>query len=84
MSSSLKISTRPLFVLLASGSTSYYPLPARENDPADLVKDWQEKCPELFKRKVYNLTGLDIYHIKLGGLPVFGVHYIVQGAYERS
>ncbi len=23
------------------------------------LKDWQEKCPERFKRKVYNLTGLD-------------------------
>ncbi len=25
----------------------------------DWQQDWQERCPELFKRKVYNLTGLD-------------------------
>jgi hypothetical protein len=25
------------------------------------LKEWQEKCPELFKKKVYNLTGLDSY-----------------------
>jgi hypothetical protein len=23
------------------------------------LQDWQEKCPRLFKKKVYNLTGLD-------------------------
>ena len=33
--------------------------------PVQALKDWQEKCPELFKRKVYNLTGLDIYHINI-------------------
>jgi transposase InsO family protein len=27
--------------------------------PVQALKEWQEKCPELFKKKVYNLTGLD-------------------------
>ena len=27
--------------------------------PVQALKDWQEKRPELFKKKVYNLTGLD-------------------------
>jgi len=26
---------------------------------SDELLDWGEKCPELFKKKVYNLTGLD-------------------------
>ena len=76
MSSSLKISACPLFVLLASGSASYaqkvgptwnlnrnlmlrpeysrhngtYPLPARENDPADLVKVWDLMTPQVAVR----------------------------------
>lgn len=50
MSSSLKISACPLFVLLASGSAAYYPLPARENDPADLVKDWDLMTPQVAVR----------------------------------
>jgi len=27
--------------------------------PVQALQDWQERCPELFKKKVYNLTGLD-------------------------
>ncbi len=27
--------------------------------PVQALQDWQEKCPRLFKKKVYNLTGLD-------------------------
>lgn len=27
--------------------------------PVQALKDLQDKCPELFKMKVYNLTGLD-------------------------
>jgi transposase InsO family protein len=27
--------------------------------PVQALQDWQEKRPELFKKKVYNLTGLD-------------------------
>jgi transposase InsO family protein len=27
--------------------------------PVQALQDWQEKCPSLFKKKVYNLTGLD-------------------------
>ncbi len=27
--------------------------------PIQALKSWQQKCPERFKRKVYNLTGLD-------------------------
>jgi hypothetical protein len=27
--------------------------------PVQALQDWQEMCPELFKKKVYNLTGLD-------------------------
>jgi hypothetical protein len=23
------------------------------------LQDWQERCPELYKKKVYNITGLD-------------------------
>ena len=30
------------------------------------LKDWQEKRPKLFKKKVYNLTGLDSYTFSLG------------------
>ena len=29
--------------------------------PVQALQDWQERCPELFKKKVYNLTGLDSY-----------------------
>jgi hypothetical protein len=29
--------------------------------PVQARQDWQEKRPELFKKKVYNLTGLDIH-----------------------
>ena len=29
--------------------------------PVQALQDWQEKCPRLFKKKVYNLTGLDTY-----------------------
>ncbi len=29
--------------------------------PVQALQDWQERCPELFKKKVYNLTGLDTY-----------------------
>ena len=29
--------------------------------PVQALQDWQEKRPELFKKKVYNLTGLDTY-----------------------
>ncbi|MBP6242961.1 MAG: IS481 family transposase, partial [Chromatiaceae bacterium] len=29
--------------------------------PVQALQDWQEKCPALFKKKVYNLTGLDSY-----------------------
>ena len=27
--------------------------------PVQALQDWQERCPALFKKKVYNLTGLD-------------------------
>ncbi len=27
--------------------------------PVQALQDWQKRCPELFKKKVYNLTGLD-------------------------
>ncbi|MGB8143832.1 MAG: integrase core domain-containing protein [Chromatiaceae bacterium] len=27
--------------------------------PVQALKDWQERCPRLFKKKVYNHTGLD-------------------------
>jgi hypothetical protein len=27
--------------------------------PVQALQDWQERCPELFKKKVYNLTGLN-------------------------
>jgi hypothetical protein len=27
--------------------------------PVQALQDWQERCPELFKKKVYNHTGLD-------------------------
>jgi putative transposase len=27
--------------------------------PVQALQDWQERCPGLFKKKVYNLTGLD-------------------------
>ncbi|BCX82950.1 hypothetical protein MIT9_P2541 [Methylomarinovum caldicuralii] len=27
--------------------------------PVQALKDWQKKRPELFKKRVYNLTGLD-------------------------
>ncbi len=30
--------------------------------PVQALQDWQEMCPALFKKKVYNLTGLDTYH----------------------
>ncbi|BCU05509.1 IS481 family transposase [Allochromatium tepidum] len=29
--------------------------------PIQALKDWQQKCPERFKQRVYNLTGLDTY-----------------------
>ncbi len=29
--------------------------------PVEALKDWQKQRPELFKKKVYNLTGLDNY-----------------------
>ncbi|BCX88252.1 transposase, IS481 family [Methylomarinovum tepidoasis] len=29
--------------------------------PVQALKDWQKKRPELFKKRVHNLTGLDIY-----------------------
>jgi transposase InsO family protein len=29
--------------------------------PIQALKDWQQKCPERFKKRVYNLTGLDSY-----------------------
>ena len=29
--------------------------------PIQALKDWQQKCPERFKKRVYNLTGLDNY-----------------------
>lgn len=29
--------------------------------PVQALQDWQERCPGLFKKKVYNLTGLDTY-----------------------
>ena len=29
--------------------------------PVQALQDWQERCPGLFKKKVYNLTGLDSY-----------------------
>ena len=28
--------------------------------PVQALQDWQEKCPRLFKKKVYNLTGLNM------------------------
>ncbi len=28
--------------------------------PVQALQDWQGRCPELFKKKVYNLTGLDV------------------------
>ncbi|MBP6733601.1 MAG: TraB/GumN family protein [Chromatiaceae bacterium] len=34
--------------------------------PVQALQDWQEKRPELFKNKVYNLTGLDTY-LRAGG-----------------
>jgi len=33
--------------------------------PVQALRDWQERCPELFKKKVYNLTGLDKYGFEL-------------------
>ncbi len=27
--------------------------------PVQALQDWQERCPDLFKKKVYNHTGLD-------------------------
>ncbi|MFZ1573731.1 MAG: IS481 family transposase, partial [Chromatiaceae bacterium] len=27
--------------------------------PVQARQDWQERCPALFKKQVYNLTGLD-------------------------
>jgi len=29
--------------------------------PVQALQDWQGRCPALFKKKVYNLTGLDTY-----------------------
>ncbi len=34
--------------------------------PVQALQDWQEKRPELFKKKVYNLTGLDRYALSAG------------------
>ncbi len=34
--------------------------------PVQALQDWQEKCPRLFKKKVYNLTGLDTLASKSG------------------
>ncbi|MBK8636900.1 MAG: DDE-type integrase/transposase/recombinase [Chromatiaceae bacterium] len=31
--------------------------------PVQARQNWQEKCPGLFKMKVYNLTGLDKYKL---------------------
>ncbi|MFZ1575366.1 MAG: hypothetical protein WAT36_09065, partial [Chromatiaceae bacterium] len=38
--------------------------------PVQARQDWQERCPALFKKQVYNLTGLDNYrptHLPPGG-----------------
>jgi hypothetical protein len=29
--------------------------------PIQATKDWQQKCPERFKKRVYHLAGLDIW-----------------------
>ncbi len=31
--------------------------------PIQALKDWQQTCPERFKKRVYNLTRLDTYGI---------------------
>ena len=31
--------------------------------PIQAMKDWQEKAPQLFQKKVYNLMGLDAWII---------------------
>jgi len=36
--------------------------------PIQALKDWRDKCSKLFKKRVYNLRGLDIYgsaHVRL-------------------
>ncbi|SDY50289.1 Integrase core domain-containing protein, partial [Allochromatium warmingii] len=33
--------------------------------PIQALKDWQQQCPERFKKRVYNLAGLDIREIQL-------------------
>ena len=35
--------------------------------PIEALKEWQKKKPELFKRKVYDLSGLDIYELFFRG-----------------
>jgi len=31
--------------------------------PVQALKNWQKKHPERFKKRVYNLAGLDIYNL---------------------
>ncbi|MBK1656579.1 hypothetical protein CKO29_18190, partial [Allochromatium vinosum] len=31
--------------------------------PIQALKDWRDKRPELFKKRVYNLRGLDSYEL---------------------
>ncbi len=31
--------------------------------PIQALKDWQQKCPERFKKRVYNLAGLDSFSL---------------------
>ena len=44
--------------------------------PVQALQDWQGRCPALFKKKVYTLTGLDIYRAMLERLnqPKSAVH----------
>jgi len=35
--------------------------PLNHRSPVQALKEWQQKKPELFKKRVYNQTGLDSY-----------------------
>ncbi len=47
--------------------------------PIQALKNWQKKHPELFKKRVYNLTGLDSYLYRPKTEPIY-----VYGEITRS
>jgi hypothetical protein len=50
--------TRLYFITIQLQQFIVQPI-ANHVDALAALQDWQEKCPSLFKKKVYNLTGLD-------------------------